>query len=286
MSNVKVFGYAAGNAAEHTECCMGPIVIESSSFLTGNQTLTWVSHLFPTNSERKLSALEGVSLICNKLATHTYNTKSSGAKFLVLGGDHSVAIGTWSGASAAAGGPIGMIWIDAHLDSHTPESSHSKNIHGMSIATLLNNGPSELTSIMSEQQKLATENVVILGARDYEPEERELLEKLGVNVIYMDEIEKNGFSASFQKALEIASQNTYGFGISIDIDAFDPNFAPATAIKTTPGINPTELTEELISNIKGNEKFIGLEIAEFFPNLDEDNITEKVIADIINAVFG
>ena len=285
MGKVKVFGYASGNAAEQSECCMGPVVMESSPYLDNN-IISWVGHLFPPNSERKLEALSGIKVICNKMAQHTYNTVKLGSKFVVIGGDHSSAIGTWSGVASAAGGPIRMIWVDAHMDSHTDKSSITKNIHGMCLAALLGAGSADLTTVMTTGQKLAPQNVVIIGARSYEPEEKELLEKLGVKIIYMQEIEENGLSNSFQKALAVAAANENGFGISIDIDAFDPMFAPATAIKMSPGINPSDLNIELAEHISEHKGFLGLEIAEFFPNLDVEQKTEKTIAAIINSIFG
>ena len=284
MSKVKVFGYASGNAAEQSDCCMGPIVMESSPYLDSN-LISWVGHLFPPNSERKLAALSGIKVICNKMAQHTHNAVKVGSKFVVIGGDHSSAIGTWSGAASAAGGPIGMIWVDAHMDSHTDKSSITKNIHGMCLAALLGAGSVDLTTIMTAEQKLAPQNVVIIGARSYETEEKELLENLGVQIIYMQEVEENGLANSFQKALAIAAANKNGFGISIDIDAFDPMFAPATAIKTSPGINPGDLNIELADYVRDHEGFLGLEIAEFFPNLDIEQKTEKTIAAIINSTF-
>lgn len=282
---VKIFGYASGNASEKSGCCMGPLIMQESKFLAENKNLSWISHLFPADAERKLDALQGTQALCTKLAHHTSSAVKANEKFVVLGGDHSVAIGTWSGVASAIGAPIGMIWVDAHLDSHTPDTSPSKNIHGMALAALMKHGPEELTDILADHPKVAKEHTVIIGARDYEPEEVNLLNNLGVTVIFMSEVIEKGLSATFKKAIAIASSNPNGFGLSIDIDAFEPEYAPATAILTSPGIIPNELIHELKTHIKDNPKLLGLEIAEFFPDLDKDHLTEAVIASLINSIF-
>ena len=285
MDEIKLFGYASGNGAGESRCCMGPIVMQSSKFLPIEKNLSWVTHLFPNDTKRNLDAMGNITTICTKLAQHTYRAIKKDEKFIVIGGDHSGAIGTWSGVSAAKDGPIGMIWVDAHLDSHTPESSTSKNIHGMSLASLLNYGSDNLTNILSEQPKIAAKNTVVIGARDYEPAEKELLDKIGVEIIFMEEIIKNGLTKSFKKALDIASSNPNGFGLSIDVDGLEPKLAPGTSLPIPNGILPVELINELKNSIRSNSKFLGLEIAEFSPELDQEQKTEAVIAEIIKSCF-
>ena len=282
---VNIYGFASGNAAADSACCMGPIVMENSKFLADINHIKWQSHILPSYTETQLEAIEGNSITCTKLAKHISSCCTKGQKFTVIGGDHSSAIGTWSGVSHAVNDQVGLIWIDAHLDSHTPNTSATKNIHGMALACLLGHGPDELTSILHPKPKLNKENVVLIGVRDYEPQEQELLNKLGVKIIYMDQVIKDGLPNCFEEAIEIASKNNSGFGMSIDIDGLDPNDAPATAIKTEPGIKTDELIKVLAEKIKGNSKFLGLEIAEFFPDYDIEQKTEKVIAEIIKSIY-
>jgi len=284
-SIINIYGFASGNAAADSACCMGPIIMENSKFIKDIPNIKWQSHILPSYIETQLEAIEGSSIACTKLAKHINSCLTKSQKFTVIGGDHSSAIGTWSGVSHAANDQIGLIWIDAHLDSHTPNTSATKNIHGMALACLLGHGPEELTNILHSKPKLNKENVVLIGVRDYETQEQELLNKLGVKIIYMDQVINDGLPNCFEEAIEIASKNNSGFGISIDIDGLDPNDAPATAIKTEPGIKTDELIKILSEKIKGNSKFLGLEIAEFFPDYDIEQKTEKVITEIIKAIY-
>lgn len=281
--DIQIIGYASGNAAAESGCCMAPLIIEQSKFLPNN--CKWYCNVFPKTEYRQLAAIETLDDICSKLALHTASMVKKQQKFTVIGGDHSCAIGTWSGVAAALQEQIGMIWVDAHLDSHTPDSSDSKNIHGMALASLLQHGPKELTTIATANRKINPQNLVIIGARDFEAAEIELLKTLNVKIFYMSDIIEQGLDSIFAQSIQIAAANCAGFGISIDIDAIEPKDAPATAIKSTPGIRSKELTEAVSKYIKNNDKFLGLEIAEFFPDKDIENKTEKIISAIINAAY-
>jgi len=283
---IDVYGYASGNAAADSRCCMGPITMQGSPSIQDLSALQWKTHILPTNAATQLEAIEAVEKACRKLAQHTQSSCQAHRHFTVIGGDHSAAIGTWSGAASAKNGPLGMLWVDAHLDSHTPESSISKNIHGMALACLLGQGDKRLTSILGAEPKLDPQHVVILGARDFESAESSLLADIGVTVITMDRITERGFSACFQDALTQVSANPRGFGISIDIDGLDPQDAPGTAILTEPGIRIGDLQAALTQHIATHPQFLGLEIAEFFPDLDKNGQTEQVIATLMQSAFG
>ena len=160
------------------------------------------------------------------------------SSFTVLGGDHSCAVGTWSGAANAlrGDGPLGLIWVDAHMDSHTPETSPTGNYHGMPLACLLGHGGSALTTIAHESPAVQPRHVAIVGVRSYEPEEAELLRRLGVRVFFMGEIEKRGLAAVMEEASHIALTGTAGAGISIDLDALDPTEVSAVGSPEAGGI--------------------------------------------------
>lgn len=279
-----IIGYASGNAAQDHSCCMGPIIMEHSDRINN---ATWLGQIYPTDDLRKLDAVANTFTCCYKLSQHTMSLAKDQKNFVVIGGDHSAAIGTWSGVASAKQDKIGMIWIDAHLDAHTPASSHTKNIHGMALATLLGHGPTELNNLCHTGAKIDSKHLVIIGARDYEPEEQKLLMQLGVRIFHMDKVKEKELSKVFEEALNIASSTPNGFGISIDIDGLDANFAPATALPSTPGIIPAELTYEFKTTLQQHRsKLLGLEITEFFPGLDKNHQTEQVIADLINAAYG
>jgi arginase len=283
--SIDVYGYASGNAAADSRCCMGPITMQGSPTIQDFPALQWKTHILPTSAATQLEAIDAVEKACRKLAQHTQASCQANRHFAVIGGDHSSAIGTWSGVASAKDGPLGMLWIDAHLDSHTPESSLSKNIHGMALACLLGQGDERLTNVLSIGPKLDPQHVVILGARDFESAESALLAELGVTVITMDKIIERGFSVCFQDALSQVSANPHGFGVSIDLDGLDPQDAPGTAILTEPGIRIADLAMALTQQVANHPQFLGLEIAEFFPDLDKNGQTEQVIATLMQAAF-
>lgn len=143
-------------------------------------------------------------------------------ELLILGGDHSCAIGTWSGVSSAnrSNGDIGLIWVDAHMDAHTIETSPTKNIHGTPVAHLLGFGNKSLCSIGDPYPKIKPQNLCMVGIRSFEDEEQELLHRLGVRIIYENEVQKRGIADCMQEAIEVVSRTTYGYGMSIDLGIY------------------------------------------------------------------
>lgn len=193
---------------------------------------------------------------------------------VVVGGDHSCAIGTWGGV-AKQHQEFGLIWVDAHMDSHTPATSITHNVHGMPLANLLGYG--DFAHLI--QPSLKPENVVLIGIRSYESDERELLESLGVKIFYADD------SKGLDKILSETFQhfpNNLPLGITIDVDAFD--------LKYTPGVNTPEPggidLEEFITGINKYKAkpFCALEIVEFNPTLDIDNRTAKSVERLVKAL--
>lgn len=201
-----------------------------------------------------------------------------------IGGDHSCAIGMWSGIATALRdkGDIGLIWIDAHLDAHTPDTTPTGNIHGMPVAALLGYGEHSLTSIGDDAPKLKPENLVFLGARSYESGEHELLQSLGVKIFYMDDIEAHGFNTCFAEAVEIVSKQTIGYGLSFDLDGIDPSEAPGVGTPVDNGLSATDVLSAFKhTNFKD---LLGLEIVEFNPHLDQEHLTLQLLIDTIKIV--
>lgn len=276
-----LIGYAYGRAARDPGCEMGPALIQNSPLLIArNLSINWLKSLENQDQSQGLAAQTAVTELNTALAQDVYSLAKKGSRFLVIGGDHSSAIGTWSGAASALNTPLGLLWVDAHLDSHTPKTSHSKNIHGMPLAVLLGYGDTELTHIQSPKPKISPENLVVVGIRSFETEEHELLKSLDVKIFYMADIEREGFKAIMQKATAIISAKTKAFGISIDLDGLDPKEVPGVASKEPEGIKASEFLAEL-KNLVKDPHLIGAEIAEFNPKLDEHHKTEKLIVDII-----
>lgn len=281
--SIHLLGYASGIAGSDHRSAEGPIVLQRSSFLINSKmSLKWDALLKPDLQKPKP---EAVFEICTRLAELVKSNVDHHQFFTVFGGDHTCAIGTWSGAYSAirAKGDLGLIWFDAHMDAHTPDSSHTGNIHGMPLASLLGFGDSKLINILVKEVKLKPQNLVLIGVRSYEPEEEELLNKLNVKIYYMDEIKKRGLRNVFAEAIKIVSQHTAAFGVSLDIDGIDPTDAPATGVPEVEGISSSELLQSL-PILQGNKHFIGCEIVEFNPFLDIDQKTEKLIPELLAAM--
>ncbi len=181
-------------------------------------------------------------------------------------------------------GDIGLIWIDAHMDSHTPSTSSSQNIHGMPVAHLLGEGVQRLCQLLDDHPKIKPENIYIIGIRSYEPGEAAFLKRLGVTVVYMDEIKQRGLDIILQEACQHVSLTTCGMGISIDLDAVDPNDAPGVGCPEPDGIQGAALISALQS-MQIKRPLLGLEITEYNPVRDQNGKTAKLLVDLIKAVF-
>ena len=207
-------------------------------------------------------------------------------QFCVLGGDHSCAIGTWNGVkqSLNPGSRLGLIWIDAHMDSHTPETSPSAAVHGMPLACLLGQGPDNVTNFAGLKPVLLPQDLCLIGVRSYEPEEARLLQQLGVKVFFMEDINRQGLSSILEQAKQLVCQHTDVFGCSIDIDAIDPEQAPGVGSPESNGIQAMDLVNALkiIRNAPG---FVGAEIVEYNPAKDQNSKTASVVCDLAEAMF-
>ena len=196
-----IYSYSLGQAAQDTRSCDGPHTIQTSPLLTPiNNQILWRHEPLtfdPTIYSKTTSPL--FRRVSAQLAHYVFDSTFNQRCFLTLGGDHSCAIGTWSGAASALAQQqkeLGLIWVDAHMDSHTHDTSTSHNIHGMSLAALLGHGRPALTNILSSHSKLKPENVYLIGVRSYEQAEQDLLERIGVKVFYMQEVAEKSLKNS------------------------------------------------------------------------------------------
>jgi len=209
---------------------------------------------------------------------------------VILGGDHSVAIGTFSGVSSyfhEQNEEIGLIWFDAHADINTPETSPSGNIHGMPLATILGLGNDELVNLEGFKPKLNSKYCAHVGARDLDlGEKREVIE-LGLrdNFFTMSDIDRRGMLACVEDAIRIASQAPGGYAVTFDVDIIDPRFAPGSGTLVRGGITYREahLALEVIAERGGMRSF---EIVEVNPMLDEHNITVELAGELILSALG
>ena len=204
---------------------------------------------------------------------------------LVLGGDHAVAIGTWRGVASrvAARGALGLIWIDAHLDSHTDTSTHSGNIHGMPLAALLGEGNALLTGVRGPT--LDPARVCVIGARTWEEEELAHLRRLGVRIFDMETVRERGMATVFCEALTVVRSGTAAFGVSIDLDALDAEALPAVTCPVSDGIAPVDLSNALLA-LRSCGDFAALEIVEYVPELDTGGRGADWVAEFAGAALG
>lgn len=217
--------------------------------------------------------LPAVVELNGRLAECVRQRMGRGAFPVVIGGDHSCAVGTWSGVRAACEqGPLGLLWIDAHMDSHVPETSPSGALHGMPLACLLGHGIEALTHLVGAAPKLLPEHVCLLGVRSFESGEVALLSRLGVRVIFMEEIARRGFATVWREALDHVTRDTAAYGITIDLDAVDPSDAPGVGSPVPGGIGGDELVRAL-TDVQNDMRLVALEIAEYNPDRDQARTT-------------
>jgi arginase len=252
----------------------------------GGRDARWGRVLEPARA-RAADPIAAMARLGPRVAAAVRNAIGSGAFPLVIGGDHSCAVGTWSGVAAAhrEHGSPGLLWIDAHLDSHTPETSHTGLIYGMPLAALLGHGERPFTDCLVPGAKVLPQHVCVLGARSYEPEERALLDRLGVRVIGMEEIGRCGVAAALSEALDIVRQAGAGYGITIDLDAIDPRDAPGVGTPAPGGMRAGELISAL-GLAASDSRLCGLEIAEYNPRRDRNGVTLQHALNIAQAVLG
>jgi len=180
-------------------------------------------------------------------------------------------------------GSLGFIWIDAHMDSHTPQTTLTGNIHGMPLACLLGFGEQGLINLATPTPKFNPKHICLVGIRSFEPEEEALLKRLNVRIIYMAEVRQRGLADVMAEAIKIATTGTVGYGLSIDIDSIDPADAPGTDVVEPGGLAGEELCQA-VQVFAHDKRLIGAEIAEFDPHRDKDQKTEKLIARLVSAI--
>jgi len=203
----------------------------------------------------------------------------------VLGGDHACAIGTWKGVAQAVAhrGAIGLVWLDAHLDAHTPTTTPSGMLHGMPLAVLLGHGDARLVGL-GQGASLDPRHLCLVGVRSFEAQESELLTGLGVRIIQMSEIDAKGLVATLHEAVEIASGAPGGWGISIDLDVLDPLDAPGVGSPVAHGLEPQALIKAM-AGIAMTPGFVGAEISEYNPELDPEGVTGRVADALLVSMF-
>ncbi len=287
-----LIGSASGWGAQVRATENGPVYMKNKTLekLLNNQGIytNWTDMVHAEKTYTEISIPPGPQTLplieqqLTNLATAVHNAMQQNTFPCAIGGDHAMGIGTFSGAIEYlnAKQEFGLIWIDAHMDAHTPSTSPSQAFHGMPVATLMGYGEKKLTNLLSAGPKINPRDIVLIGIRSYEPEEKELLNTLGVKVFYCGEINKISFAQIIKQAILHVTQHTKAFGVSIDLDAFDPQFDPGVGSPEPNGLNPDHVLPYLYL-LRENSKFQALEITELNPELDQDNKTANLLEKIL-----
>ena len=242
----------------------------------------------PPGANEKLKYLKEISAACEQLATDVHASLKAGELPIVLGGDHSIAIGSLSGVASYCRErheTLGLIWFDAHADMNTPETTPSGNIHGMPLSALLGYGAPALTNVAGFAPKLDPKFCAHVGARDIDRGERELIGKLGMRFFTMREIDERGMGACMDDAIAIASGASGGYAVTFDVDALDPGDAPGSGTLVRGGLTYREshLAMEKIAEAGGMRS---LEVVEINTALDVNNRTAELGVELILSALG
>jgi arginase len=233
-------------------------------------------------------AFTAIAEVCRSLAVSTAEALRDGVSPLVLGGDHSLAMGSVAGVATALaerGERVGVIWLDAHGDINTPETSESGNIHGMPLAHLLGYGDPRLARIAVPAPAIREENLAMVGLRDLDPAERIMIGKLGIAAYTMRDIDQRGLATVMAEAITIASRNTGGIHVSCDPDWIDPIEAPGvgTPVRGGATFREAHLALEMIAD---SGKMVSMDFVEINPVLDDRNMTASLAVDLIVSAYG
>jgi arginase len=283
---VRIVGVACGSGAPDPRCANGPAALRKYGLVGrlrhAGMDAAW-SGTIPTPASGE--NLDVVSAVAGALAVRTEELVVRGRLPVVLGGDHSCAIGTWKGIARALAPrkSLGLVWIDAHMDAHTAQTSESGKLHGMPLACLLGEGNPRLTGI-ADGARLDPHRVCLVGVRSFETGEAALLHRLGVRVFFMHDVERRGLQAVMKEAVEIAGSGDRSYGVSLDLDAVDPRDAPGVGSPAPGGIVATDLLRSLARFGRG-PTLAGLEITEYNPDRDRNSKTARLVTATIQALL-
>ena len=232
--------------------------------------------------------LTEVESVCRRARDLVEDALVRGCMPLVLGGDHSIAMGSVAGVSrfyARNRERIGLIWVDAHSDMNTPETSPSGNVHGMPLAVLTGHGPRVLRSLADTDPAVRPENVSMIGVRQIDPAEREVVISSGVRVFTMSELDERGLATCVDEAIERACAGTAGFHLSYDLDSLDPMVAPGVGTPVDGGLTFRE-GHLICEKAAQSGRLVSLEVVELNPVLDARNRTARMAVGLVASALG
>jgi arginase len=292
--NIRVIGVPIDLGAGRHGADLGPAAIRYADL---NEKLNYLGYTVvdegnllnstpgtPLSGDAKLKNLEPILEICEALSSVVEGICAAGDFPLVIGGDHSLALGSATGAAAACGS-LGLLWIDAHGDFNTDQTSPTGHIHGMPLAALAGYGDTRLVSLGGFSPKVDPAHIAVVGVRDLDAGERELLRAAQVHVFTMKDIDHMGIATVMARALEITTQGTRGLHVSLDIDALDPREVHGVGTPVRGGLTYREASF-VMEEIAATGKMTSLDVVEVNPILDSKNRTAQMAVDLILSGFG
>lgn len=298
FKTIEIIGAPSDLGANMRGACMGPAAIRIAGL---NQKIRDLGYTVIDTGDIPVPVRDSLSdkdasehyinqivPICEKLCKRTEEVMDRGHLPIILGGDHSIAIGTIAGASnhfKRKNQKMGLVWVDAHADMNTPTSSPSCNIHGMPVSTVLGNGFPQLVAVGGNRPKVFAENSVLIGLRTIDKVEKEILRKSGVTYFTMRDIDEMGMYKVMNEALQIAGEGTDGIHLSFDLDGVDPQFAPGVSTPVMGGLNFREahLVPEMLHE---SGKLTSIEFVELNPLSDVSSKSTEFMINLIESALG
>jgi arginase len=261
---------------------LGYTVIDKGDLLTPNPETK-----SPGDEHKKY--VREIAKVCQRLYETSLASLTDGALPVVLGGDHSLGAGSVAAAAAWAkrihDRPIGLLWVDAHGDMNTPDTSPSGNVHGMPLAALLGGEPSELAEIGGMRPTVHPEHTVLIGIRNLDEREKEAVRRSGVHVFTIKDLDRRGVAPVVEQALELATAGTAGVHVSFDLDVCDPSVAPGVGTPVNGGLNYRE-AHLLMEMVADSGLLTSLDAVEINPTLDVRNATAQLGAELALSALG
>jgi len=293
----RFLGACSGWGAQIRSCELGPqALLEANLFeklKSDGIQIEEIEMLFPLKmaNEEAIPLPQCLPLIHEfnlRLARAATETMERGQFPIAFGGDHSNAVGMWNGVRRAllkkTSLPMGLLWIDAHMDGHIPETTPSGAWHGMPNANLLGYGKTCLSQLLQQQPVVSPENLVLIGVRSFEEGEAALLEKLKVKIYFIEEVKKRGLKVILEEALPRVAANTAGFGVSLDLDVIDPQEAPGVGSPEPGGMSAKELLS-VLPMLGKHPNLVGFEMVEYNPERDLNSKTLELVYQILKQIL-
>jgi arginase len=292
--NIDLYGVPLDLGSERKGVDMGPDALRYQNYVQnlrkaglkitdfGNLPCPSPENVHPGNTNIKY--LEPITQVCKKLAKLTIKSIKNKNSIIVLGGDHSIAIGSVSGASSVLQGKLGLIWIDAHGDLNTDKTTPSGNIHGMPCAAILGEGHKDLTHLIKNKPAINYENLILIGLKDLDPPEREFIRNHNLKSFFIKDILSEGLKPIFS-AIEELNKRLDKIWVSLDLDGIDSSEAPGVGMPNKGGLTYREIFA--MSEFIGlNCNVLGLDVVEYNPVNDIEHKTAILATELTSKIFG